>query len=133
MNNDRPDVSIKVPLMIVAKERARVVVQKGKKARAFTPDRTVRFEADFALACSSKMPKKPWAGPVRMETTIFIPHSTKTGPCISKPDVDNCLKSIMDSVKGRAYVDDCQVWRETTEKLWSPEPLIHLRMWFDKE
>lgn len=128
----KPDVDVRVPLKIIGKERARVVTQEGKKARAFTPERTVRFESDFLLACSTAMPAKPWDGPVRMETTIHVPHETKTGPCIGKPDLDNALKAIFDSLKGHAYVDDCQIWRETTEMLWAKEPLIHMRMWFDK-
>lgn len=39
-----------------------------------------------------------------------------------KPDCDNCIKSILDSINGIAYADDSQVIKVVCEKFYSDNP-----------
>ena len=73
-------------------------------------------------------------GALKIDITFFfqIPKSTskkKTGlmllgeikPC-KKPDLDNCIKSITDSLNTIAYKDDSQIVEITARKFYSNEP-----------
>lgn len=48
-------------------------------------------------------------GPVKVTITAIFNHKTKTGWHVSRPDVDNIVKAILDGLNGIVYADDTQV------------------------
>lgn len=75
---------------------------------------------------------------VRIKVFVPIPESKskkwkqqaeegKIRPTI-RPDVDNCLKNLNDSLNGLAYVDDKQIVSETIEKFYSSEPRVEVEI-----
>lgn len=98
---------------------------RGGFVRMYTPKKTVLYESLVANAFLEKytiqdMIKKPYG--VRVDINVYkhIPKSytkKKVGEIlngnirlITKPDVDNVAKSILDALNGFAYEDDSQVY-----------------------
>lgn len=65
----------------------------------------------------------PWAGPVDLSTTFYLPrpkslpkrvlHHTK------KPDLDKLVRAVKDALKGVLYLDDSQVVRVLASKAYT--------------
>ncbi len=53
-------------------------------------------------------------------TPQFIPGRSNAY-CTTTPDIDNCLKFVMDALNGVAYRDDKQLVRATATKKWMQE------------
>lgn len=50
---------------------------------------------------------------------FFSKDSHKIGkPKISKPDIDNLIKGVLDALQGILYVNDSQVYKITARKFW---------------
>lgn len=82
-------------------------VPKGRprvyNGHAMTPKRTVRAEERLFAEFRLKYPQaKPFQCPVRLEAEFWMSHR-------GRPDLDNLLKLVLDSLNGIAYVDDAQV------------------------
>lgn len=82
-------------------------VPKGRprvyNGHAITPKRTVRAEERLFAEFRLKYPQaKPFQCPVRLEAEFWMSHK-------GRPDLDNLLKLVLDSLNGVAYVDDAQV------------------------
>lgn len=102
-------IRMEIPTLVVPKARARIL----RSGIAFTPEKTRSFEAEIRWhwqASKNKMiPKCPTAvtigcylpRPKSTKKTVFIP--------VTKPDLDNCAKSILDALNGFAWADDNQV------------------------
>lgn len=65
-------------------------------------------------------------GPLRMALTFYLPRP-KTLPKkvlhhSKRPDLDNCIKAVWDSLKGITYADDSQVVKLIATKEYHPEP-----------
>jgi Holliday junction resolvase RusA-like endonuclease len=48
-------------------------------------------------------------------------------PC-KKPDIDNVIKIIADSLNGIAYKDDTQIVKLTAHKLYSDNPRVEIKL-----
>lgn len=118
----------------VAKGRPRLTT-RGGFARAYTPDKTRRFEAVVADAAGAAVGvMDPYPGAVELEAhfTIPIPKSwTKRDKIAaldgtifpaSKPDIDNYLKAIADGMNGVVYKDDCQIVSARLTKRYGDDP-----------
>jgi len=113
-----------IPGPIVAKARPRVTV-RGNKPRAYTPKKSADFEKVVAGSCPLDSPVEG-AVDLRVNMYLGIPKSwskQKTADAaagqikpISRPDLDNYLKSIMDGLNGVAYLDDSQIVRLSITK-----------------
>lgn len=119
-----------VPGQPVGKARARVVLNRGK-ARAFTPDKTARFENLVRLAFTEKYPGHvPIEGPIALQVTAYFepPKSMRfkgvveLTPHTKRPDADNVLKAIADGLSGVAFRDDSQVAHAVCRKAYSYVP-----------
>ena len=82
-------------------------VPKGRprvyNGHAMTPKRTVRAEERLFAEFRLKYPQaKPYQCPVRLEAEFWMSHR-------GRPDLDNLLKPVLDSLNGVAYVDDARV------------------------
>ena len=106
----------------------------ARNGHTYTPEKTRDAELAVMQAafCAGI---KPMAGPLLLEVNFHfqIPKSWskkqqalareyKVLPC-SKPDIDNCLKLVMDALLDVAYLkDDSQVVGIVSRKYYSDEP-----------
>jgi len=119
-----------VPGNPVGKARARVCVNRGK-VRAYTPDKTARFENLVRMAFTGKYPDHvPLEGPVCLDVVAYFepPKSMKftipaeRTPHIKRPDADNIYKAVADGLNGVAFRDDSQVSSAVCLKSYSYTP-----------
>lgn len=102
---------------------------------AYTPTKTRNAEALIRKSLKSLEPDELLSIPLSLEVTFY--HKTpkswskkKTNelihqPKTSKPDADNLLKLVKDSLQG-FMKDDSFVTTETAKKRWSDEDKIHI-------
>jgi Holliday junction resolvase RusA-like endonuclease len=120
----------------IAKGRPRIST-RGGFARAYTPEKTRRFETVVAERARAAIgPIDPYSGPVELEAhfCIAIPKSWPKRKKLAalegrrhpqgKPDLDNYLKALADGMNGVVYVDDSQIVRLRLSKKYSDEPGI---------
>ena len=101
-----------------------------KTGRAFTPGDTISYE-NWIKCCYKEQDGKYLDGPIRARIEVYyqIPKSYTKGkrlackhnitpPC-KKPDIDNCIKVILDSLNGIAYKDDSQIVEVIAVKKWT--------------
>lgn len=114
--------------------------QKGVNRRTgkyYKPAELRDAEAKYLAYANEARPAQPMEGPVKLTVifvfqagTLHIPGSPKT----TKPDTDNMLKALKDSLTRAGYwKDDAQVWNETTAKIWGRDPRIVVIVSDDRE
>jgi Holliday junction resolvase RusA-like endonuclease len=100
-------IAFTVPGRPVPKKRPRLGVH-GRRAYIYTPPETVAYEQTVGwmarVAC-----REPLQGPI--EVRIIVSFSGRR----SEPDLDNCIKSILDGCNRIAFSDDRQVVRIVAE------------------
>ena len=107
-----------------------------RTGRAYTPDKTVRYENLVVLSFRETYPDwDPVDGPIAVRMTAFFPiarswSQKKKGMAIrdeirptKKPDTDNIAK-IKDALNGIVWHDDAQVVEETIAKYYSDNPRL---------
>ena len=114
------EVKITIPGRPVPKGRPRIGY-RGRTVYLYTPPETVNYEQDVArlgrLVCGS-----PAAGPVELEIVLFFNPQARVKATGGKrrrgplPDLDNCVKSIVDGLNNVAYLDDRQLVRLLAER-----------------
>jgi len=127
-----------VPGQPIAKGRARSFVRNGIVAH-YTPKKTVSYEKLVSQIASIKMAgKKILLTPVSINIIAFfkIPNSwskkkkilAQEGKILptQKPDIDNCLKILSDSLNGVVWKDDCQVVECLIKKIFSIDPGVQV-------
>lgn len=91
--------------------------------RAYTPKATKNYEATVRISYMNAAPpgERLHIGPVQVRITAYYPipkswNKAKKQAAISaeilpevKPDLDNCVKAILDALNGLAYEDDASV------------------------
>jgi Holliday junction resolvase RusA-like endonuclease len=108
-----------VPAIPVAQPRARAT-SIGGHARVYEPkDHPIAaFKASVRLAASGAFSGAPLQGPLRVDCLFLFPRpksllfKKRDMPRVrhvKKPDADNLCKSVLDSLNGLAWLDDCQV------------------------
>lgn len=130
-------VQFTVPGTPIAKGRPRISTA-GKFPRAYTPERTVKYENLVRLVAAETMAECGQAlfdGPVCVEITALFPIAQswsrvkrEAAACgllshTSRPDADNIAKAITDSCNGIVWNDDSQVARLAVEKRYGAEPM----------
>ncbi|MFO0417802.1 MAG: RusA family crossover junction endodeoxyribonuclease [Planctomycetota bacterium] len=107
-----------IPLKAVAKQRARLTrPRRGRKSRAYTPQRTVHFENSVAAAYQAAGGTHWGDIPVGMELEIHkdgisvdvFPLESSVRPVGIRGDIDNIVKAVQDGLNGVAWADDRQV------------------------
>lgn len=122
----------------IGKGRPRFVKATG---RAFTPERTVRFEDRLSLAAQSAMNGRPLLeGPLRVHViaTMSIPVSKSKKWKVDvaaglirplrKPDLDNIAKSL-DACNLVVWSDDAQIVDLRVEKYYGEQPSFLAKVW----
>jgi Holliday junction resolvase RusA-like endonuclease len=115
----------------VAKGRPRIT----RRGFAYTPAATRKYEAHGRLAAQMAMAgRQPIDVPVRIELLVELPvpaswSKRKTADAItghirptSRPDVDNFLKAILDTINTIVVADDAQVVEVYAKKKFSVAP-----------
>lgn len=136
-------IDFTVPGRAVPKGRARVV-GVGRKAHAYTPARTVAWEAKVRDACKAAMAtagqlRATHDTPLAVEIIAYysrpkgkMQHAARAVWPIVKGDIDNVAKAILDGMNGTAYVDDSQIVSLCAHRRyvsgWHP-PHVRVRLW----
>lgn len=109
-----------IPYKIQPKERPRVSMLKGKIV-VYTPKKTQTFEK-LVKQQFYKQKCQMVKGNIEVKIQIYfgIQDKKKWGEYKNtRPDIDNFLKSILDSLNGLAWEDDGQIVKITAEKYYS--------------
>lgn len=125
-----------------AKGRPRISTYGGV-ARAYTPKDTIEYENLIKLSylqSSETQEKVDFEKPIVLRVKAFyeIPKATskkkrvemlreKIRPCV-KPDIDNCIKSVLDALNKIAFKDDAQVIELYAAKYYSEQPRVEVEI-----
>ncbi len=143
-------IAFHVPSSPVAQPRQRHAVRTfGDKAVAvnYTPTKSPvnEFKALIKLAFREAYKGPPLSGAVNMKVTLVFPRPQnkvwKTRempryPHTKKPDIDNCLKSILDAIRDIAMADDGQVYSIEAHKYIASgdeQPSVYIELWNDDD
>lgn len=114
-----------------------------KSGRVFTTKETIEAEQGivdaWVAAGSPSMDDEPIAISVQIHLTRPASHYKTSGdlsaegrrnpmPMKQKPDVDNCLKLVMDALNKNAYVDDVRIVQATVTRVWSDQQGVLIRI-----
>ena len=119
-------------MLPVAKARARVCMVNGY-ARAFTPTKTVNAESAIRAAfLQSGAGKYPAGVPLSLVISIYRPRPRSLPKRflwpVTRPDLDNYLKLVLDALNGFAWEDDAQVVMLRGVKRFGEPPRIEIEI-----
>jgi Holliday junction resolvase RusA-like endonuclease len=105
--NDSPwPLKIVIPGTPRGKERPRL-----GKGRVYTPAKTKEYENTVAWAAKVAMGRrKVIEGPLSLMISCYF-KGKSPGYHVSKPDLDNCCKAILDGMEGITFKNDSQIAR----------------------
>lgn len=119
-----------IPVAPVAKGRPRFF-RRGNFVGTFTPTRTREYESgikSFALRYVRENRVKMATGPVSIKIDFFMPRPKNHNAArrsipwhTSRPDFDNLVKAVLDSLNGVFFEDDSQICQEETRKMYANE------------
>lgn len=127
-----------VPGKIIGKGRPRLNTYTGI---VYTPTKTKDYETLVEQYFLLKYPRfKPLEGRLRVSIIAYfsIPKATKKSDVdemlennispIKKPDIDNIVKVILDSMNKFAFKDDTQISKLEVEKKYGLEEKIYIKI-----
>jgi len=135
----------KVPVFIkftvyaepVAQGRPKFTI-RGGLPRAYDPEKSANYKQIVRAEALKVRPDKPLTGPISLVVLVYrsIPKSFSkkrtVQACegfirpITRPDIDNIVKGVKDSLKGVIWKDDSQVITLTAKKYYSDVPRIEV-------
>lgn len=119
-------IEMKIPILAVAKGRPRFT----KSGRVYTPAKTVAFENTLKAYYIKHGVKMFPVMPTYLEVIFYLPipkKKPKYHAPITRPDLDNLIKGVKDSLNGIAWKDDSQVTVSKQEKRFAEDaPYIYL-------
>lgn len=102
-------IHLKLMLEPVAKGRPRV----SRQGRVYTPAKTAAFERDIQLLTQHL---NPMGGALTLKACFVCkrPKSLRSAggervPKVTRPDIDNYLKALLDGLNGSVFEDDAQL------------------------
>lgn len=88
----------------------------------YTPRETKLYEQNIkSLAQVAMFGKDMIEGPVKVTIKAYFQHKTKAGWHISRPDLDNIVKAILDGLNGTVFSDDAAVCQLVASKEYGEE------------
>jgi Holliday junction resolvase RusA-like endonuclease len=130
-------ITFAIPGVCVAKGRARTL----KSGRSYTPAKTANYAARVAAIGKLAMGDEPPAeGPLSLLLIVHLPipaswskakqASALNGTVwpVSRPDVDNYAKNILDALNGIVWADDSAVVSLACMKIYSDDPRAVVRV-----
>ena len=112
------------------KARAVTVAKKGR-VWSFTPKKTKVAEDELKLLIKQQITQSfPAYTPVKMIVVFYRskPKSSMDAMPVRKPDLDNYIKSISDSLNTLAFPDDAQITTLVASKRWTEKLLPYIRI-----
>lgn len=118
----------------------------GNYVKTYTPKDTQDYEnkvrQSFLRQCDDECIKE-YAGDIKVDIKAYFvpPKSTSKKrlkeimdkPYLHKPDCDNIVKIVLDSLNGIAFKDDNQVSNLTIEKVYGPEDKVEVEIEYKEE
>jgi Holliday junction resolvase RusA-like endonuclease len=96
--------------------------RRGGKVVTFTPRETQIYEQNIkSLAQVAMIGKDMFEGPVKVTIKAYFSHKKKTGWHVSRPDIDNIVKAILDGLNGVVFADDASVAQLVSSKEYGEE------------
>lgn len=106
----------------VGKARPRFGRRKDGGVMTYTPRETKLYEQNVkSLAQVAMFGKDMIEGPVKVTIKAYFQHKTKAGWHISRPDLDNIVKAILDGLNGTVFSDDAAVCQLVASKEYGEE------------
>jgi Holliday junction resolvase RusA-like endonuclease len=115
-------IEIEIPLTPVAQSRPRFA-----KGMVYEDYKVKRFKIDCKWLARKSYKGHPFKRdiPLHLETVFFV-----GGKEVSKPDLDNLIKSLLDALEGVIYENDSQIIKLTAAKVaFIGQPKILVRAW----
>lgn len=108
----------------IPKARARI----NKNGITWTPIKTKDFEKTIRLLTYKQYKGPILLGPLSIYLHFFLkrPKTVKRPHCIVKPDLDNLIKAIFDSLNKVVWNDDAQIISLSCKKEYSDSGKIYL-------
>lgn len=132
-------ISFKIPGVVVAQGRPRAS-SMGGKVRMYDPPKSREYKKYVKDVAQYYAPTMPLEGPLSMRIVIcreYLKSFTKKQRFqaedgalmpITKPDIDNTAKSIMDSLNGLIYKDDSQIVELVLLKKYAEESCAYVEI-----
>lgn len=96
----------------------------GRNNVVFTAKKTRDFESDF-MAEIEKHGYESLEGPLKCEILFYYSRPKKSLDHLvyrtKKPDIDNLIKAVLDSINQKLFVDDAQISMISAAKLYDHE------------
>ena len=140
MNEELTQWSATIPGAPIGKGRPRAV-SRGGFVRTYTPPKTARWEAVASSVLMAAWGAAPLECPVTVGILALFPRPQRMiwkrkpmprEPYSQKPDLDNCVKAILDAMeKAGIFRDDKQVWAVDCIKLYcsgDESPRVEVRV-----
>lgn len=101
------------------------------RARVYDPGTAEAWKSEIALAARPYVPREPIAGPVSLVVCLWFPRpkshylrgairASAPAMYVSKPDVDNAVKAVMDALTAIGmWRDDAQVCSLCVSKMYT--------------
>jgi Holliday junction resolvase RusA-like endonuclease len=106
----------------VGKARPRFGRKKNGGVMTYTPRETKLYEQGVkTLAQVAMFGKDMLEGPVKVTIKAYFQHKTKAGWHISRPDLDNIVKAILDGLNDTVFTDDAVVCQLVASKEYGEE------------
>jgi Holliday junction resolvase RusA-like endonuclease len=103
---------------------------RGAYTIMYTPPETKEYEAHVAKTASKHIPKTGMImGPIIISLTFYLKppkkYTKKMGtPHVTRPDVDNLSKAILDGLESVLYKNDAQVTTLYAHKCYGDKPRV---------
>lgn len=116
-----------IPINPVPKGRPRF----SSRGHAYTPETTRDFEKAVKFFALNEMRKKSLgaiSGPigVSLRFGLIRPKRPKNKEHITRPDIENLAKSVLDALNEVCYLDDSQICELYLRKIYSDAPHIYI-------
>ncbi|MFC0271105.1 RusA family crossover junction endodeoxyribonuclease [Metabacillus herbersteinensis] len=130
-------IEFTIPGEAVAQGRPRASVQRGK-VQMRDPEKSKDFKSYVKLLASQHRPSKLLTGPLAVELRVYKPIlqsfsnkkklEAKEGILrpVTKPDLDNHAKGVLDAMNKIIYNDDSQIVTLLVSKFYSDYPRVEV-------
>lgn len=114
---------LRLPLTPHPKGRPRFFA-RGKFVSVYTDAKTKAYEDEVRRLCIAAMDgDAQYSGPLLVDMVFIMPcpkSKAKARHHVSRPDVDNLAKAVLDGMNGVAYHDDAQICTLHAAKEYAP-------------
>jgi Holliday junction resolvase RusA-like endonuclease len=113
----------------IGKSRPRFGRTKTGGVVTYTPQKTRDYERALkSFAQVAMIGKTVLEGPVKVTITAYFSHKTKTGWHVSRPDLDNIIKAVLDALNEVVFDDDAAVCELVAAKKYDNEERIEVQV-----